>query len=217
MQFKKGHISFLLFFIVCFILLYPLLFYRTPFPLWPSFIMKETFDNHVLQKRAFREIANDKFQEIKPILLASKKVKYLKEIINLVLPLPPILSKVISSVGDLVSSTEFRANFAKMHLMLSWLELLEKMDKASLYKMEIYCPSTTFSSLLSIEEEIITKIFGQFPKTPFFLYCYSLLEYIDGPPTSSGQIKVHSGFYISTSNKLLNSSASSPVQEFELT
>ncbi|MEM3362362.1 MAG: hypothetical protein QXV83_00615 [Candidatus Anstonellaceae archaeon] len=209
---KKGYVSFLLFFIICFILLYPLFFYKSPFPLWPSFVLKETSDIHILHKRALISLFIDKFEEIKPILKLSKTTNKIQDVLAL-LPFP--FNVILRGVSQVASSREFRSTFAKAYLLLAAQDLSSKITQYSNYNLDFFC-HPSFSPFFSDYERSILSTFIDNNSPPFFVPCYSLLEYIDGPEDSAGKIKIHKGFFVLTSSKLLKSEASSPIEELEI-
>ncbi|MFN3909856.1 MAG: hypothetical protein ACK4J0_01315 [Candidatus Anstonellaceae archaeon] len=231
MNTKKGYFSFLLFSLICIILLYPLFFYTSPFPLWPSFVLKDTFNNHVLQKRAIQDSTYHTFIYLKPAIIGLKNAKTIKEglvliisSISLIFPPAaaaiPLIEVMGESVANLASSYQAREAFIKLSVFLAWEDISSKWAENSNYSLSLNCinpfsslpfsfPSELFKSL-NLDPDTLSNI-------PFYLSCYTLLEYQDSAdPANAGKLIIHPGVEVQTTNKLTNATASSQLLPFEV-
>ncbi|MCM8830576.1 MAG: hypothetical protein NC918_00035 [Candidatus Omnitrophica bacterium] len=231
MKTKKGYISFILFSLISLIILYPLIFYKSTYPGWPSFVLKKTFSEHVLQKRAIIAISLDTFEQLKPIIVALKNTKIIKTgissailLISVFFPpainLVPLVETLTEPLVKIASSYEAREAFVKLTIFLAWYDLSQKWEKNSDYSFSIECSNPTYFYKPSFVEKFFQALNLDhiISKIPFFVGCYHLLEYQDSQePSQAGKLIIYKGINLITQSKVIKEAkASSSLIPFEV-
>jgi len=202
----KGYISFILFFILGFLVLYPIIFYKHRFSLWPSFVVKETTIEHILQKRSIETITKQTFGHLRILVFI---LKNFSDVIENLLSHIPVFGVVLSEVFD-VSSYQFREFLVKTGILLSWSNLANSWKEHSNYTLGFNCFSYQD---YTIHLEFFKKLPDIIIDTSI-LACYFNLEY-EELAEGFGKISVNP-FSVYTKSKLTNVSAQSTIEGFEV-
>jgi hypothetical protein len=202
----KGYTWFILFFILGFLVLYPIIFYKPSFSLWPSFVIKETALEHILQKKSIVNITKKTFSELKILIIILKEFSdFLKNTLRLI----PTIGIITSEFFD-ISSFKFREFLVKAAVLVSWSNLASSWEKNSNYTFSFNC--------ISLQEYTTPQeLFKKLPNIVIdssILACYFNLEYQESD-YEPARLKVHP-FTVYTKSKIFNANAQSKIEEFEV-
>jgi hypothetical protein len=225
---KKGYISFILFFLIAIIILYPFLIYKkNSYPLWPSIVAKETIHNHVLQKRAIAQVTENTFLGLKLLLVEGRHHTEIKLIITVLkvgafIYFPPlagllqIIELALDSLNTIGGLEHFQTRelFTKASILLNWYLFSQEWEKNSNYGFNIFCADNSNTQTQNIVQ-LISYLPKEFSSIPLaMLSCYNYIEYTEEGADLDAKIKI-SDVYILTYSKLTDAKASSKLAKLE--